>query len=409
MAKGKPRLTRLAAIATQLQSKRLVTAREIADRHEVSIRTVYRDIRTLEESGIPIVTEEGKGYSIVDGYTLPPVMFTEEEALALVTAEHLLLTNKDQSLREQYSSALTKIKSTLRVQQKEKTEFLADRIQVRRNHRDDKTSNYLIQLQSTITDFLLVELTYLSLQNERTQRTIEPFALYTTQQNWVLVAYCRKRRAFRAFRLDRIEDLRVQEAHFTPHNMTLEEYLESCRKKSLTTPDIPLTHLDNTFATDQKPNDMQQVQVAPFKMIGLAIRTSNADGQAAQEIGALWNEFLSSNALAKIPNRMDDTVYSLYTDYVGDHTQPYTVVLGCQVTQTDEIPEGMVARSFSGGEYVKMSARGNLQEGIVVKQWQKIWTMDLKRAYTADFEVFGAKARNPEDAEVDFFIAVQNN
>ena len=68
-----------------------------------------------------------------------------------------------------------------------------------------------------------------------------------------------------------------------------------------------------------------------------------------------------------------------------------------------------MARSVSGGEYVKLSARGNLQEGIVVKQWQKIWTMDLKRAYTADFEVFGAKARNPEDAEVDFFIAVQNS
>ena len=409
MAEGKPRLARLAAIVTQLQSKRLITAREIADRYQVSIRTVYRDMRTLEESGIPILTEEGKGYSLVDGYTLPPVMFTEEEALALVTAEHLLLTNKDQSLREQYTSALTKIKSTLRLKQKEKTEFLADRIQVRKNHRDGKTSNYLIQLQSTIADFKLVDITYLSLQEKRTQRLIEPFALYTTQQNWVLVAYCRKRQDFRAFRLDRIEELRVQSAHFTPHQMTLEEYLESCRQKSQPTPDIPLTVATGNFAANQKLNDMQQVEVAPFHMIGLAIRTSNAEGQAAQEIGGLWNKFLSTNALTQIPNRTDDTVYSLYTDYEGDHTKPYTVVLGCRVTHLDQVPEGMVARSFSGGNYVKMSARGDLQQGIVVQQWQKIWTMDLNRAYTADFEVFGAKARNPSDAEVDFYVAIQED
>ena len=68
MQKEKPRLARLTAILTQLQSKSLLTAREIADKHDVSIRTVYRDIRTLESSGIPIVTEEGKGYSIMEGF-----------------------------------------------------------------------------------------------------------------------------------------------------------------------------------------------------------------------------------------------------------------------------------------------------------------------------------------------------
>lgn len=111
MAKDKPRLARLTAIITQLQSKRIVTARDIAEKYDISIRTVYRDIRTLEESGIPIVTEEGKGYSIMEGYKLPPVMFTEEEANALITAEQLLLKNKEQSLVEHYKSAVTKISS----------------------------------------------------------------------------------------------------------------------------------------------------------------------------------------------------------------------------------------------------------------------------------------------------------
>lgn len=87
MAEDKPRLIRLTAILTQLQSKRIVTAKDIAEKHNISIRTVYRDIRTLEQSGIPIITEEGKGYTLMEGYRLPPVLFTEEEANALITAE----------------------------------------------------------------------------------------------------------------------------------------------------------------------------------------------------------------------------------------------------------------------------------------------------------------------------------
>lgn len=240
MAEDKPRLARLSAIMTQLQSKRLITAREIADRHQVSIRTVYRDIRTLEQSGVPIITEEGRGYTIQEGYSLPPITFTEEEALALITAEQLLLTNKDQSLADQYTRAVTKIKSVMRQKQKSKTELLADRIQIRNNANEDKTSNYLIELQSTIANFQLIEIEYLSLAEEHSSRTIEPFAVYTTQGNWILIAFCRKRNDFRAFRLDRIRKITTTTETFEPHQMTLQQYLEACRKKYLDTPDIPL-------------------------------------------------------------------------------------------------------------------------------------------------------------------------
>jgi predicted DNA-binding transcriptional regulator YafY len=240
MAEDKPRLTRLTAIITQLQSKRIVTATEIAEKHNVSIRTIYRDIRTLEKSGIPIVTEEGKGYSIMDGYKIPPVMFTQEEANALITAEQLIKKNKDQSLTEHYESAITKIKSVLKYTQKEKTELLTDRLQVRNKHKNEKTSNYLIKLQSTISNYQIVKIDYLSLENNKSQREIEPFALYTTQENWVLIAFCRLKNNFRAFRLDCIEKLEILEQHFEPHKMTLEEYLEKCREKYKTTPDTPL-------------------------------------------------------------------------------------------------------------------------------------------------------------------------
>jgi predicted DNA-binding transcriptional regulator YafY len=260
MPEDKPRLARLTAILTQLQSKRIVTAKDIADKHNVSIRTVYRDIRTLEQSGIPIVTEEGKGYSIMEGYRLPPVMFTEEEANALIMAEYLILKNKDQSLVDQYQNAIGKIKSVLKHTQKAKTEFLAQRIQIRNNKTNEKTSNFLIQLQSYIANYQTVQLDYLSLDNQRTQRKIEPFALYTTQDNWILIAFCRMRNDFRAFRLDCIQQLSKTKEYFEPHKITLEQYFEECRKKCKSTPDIPLSQDQSNFAINQKKMNYAKIR-----------------------------------------------------------------------------------------------------------------------------------------------------
>ncbi|MGJ8762282.1 MAG: helix-turn-helix transcriptional regulator [Polaribacter sp.] len=252
MNKEKPRLARLTAILTQLQSKRIVTAKDIAEKHNVSIRTVYRDIRTLEKSGIPIVTEEGKGYSVMEGYKIPPVMFTQDEANALITAEQLISKNKDQSLTEQYESAINKIKSVLKYNQKEKTELLTNRIQVRNNRENEKTSNYLIKLQSTISNYQVVKMDYLSLADNKSQREIEPFALYTTQENWVLIAFCREKKDFRAFRLDCIQKLEILEKNFKPHKMTLQGYLENCSSKYKNTPDTPLSQGQSKFALNQK-------------------------------------------------------------------------------------------------------------------------------------------------------------
>lgn len=407
MAEDKPRLARLSAILTQLQSKRLVTARAIAEKHNVSIRTVYRDIRTLEKSGVPIITEEGKGYSIMEGYQLPPIMFTEAEAMALITAEQLVRKNKDQSLVESYESAITKIKSILRLNQKTKTELLETRIQIRNNYTEEKTSRFLIQLQTAIANFQIVQLDYLSLAGHRSQRNVEPFALYTTRDNWILIAFCQNKNDFRAFRLDCMQKLQATDEVFEPHDMTLEQYLEACRKNWQSTPDIPLSSDPITFAMNQNNNVMQKVRIEPFKMIGIAIRTSNANGQAAKEIGELWGRFMAENILEKIPNKIDPTVYSLYTDYEGDHNKPYTTVLGCKVDHLNEIPDDMIGKSFDGGNYIKMSAKGDLMKGLVGNKWTEIWEMNLDRAYTADFEVYGEKAQNPKDAEVDFLIAVQ--
>ncbi|MDR6546382.1 putative transcriptional regulator YdeE [Chryseobacterium rhizosphaerae] len=152
---------------------------------------------------------------------------------------------------------------------------------------------------------------------------------------------------------------------------------------------------------------MNNVQTEPCQVIGIAVGTTNENNQAATDIGALWGRFMNEGILEAIPNKMDTTVYSIYTDYEKDHTKPYTTLLGCRVNNLDHIPEGMVGYSFDGGNYVKFTVRGDLTKNLVINQWLKIWEMDLGRIFTADFEVYGEKAQNPSDAEVDIFIAVQ--
>ena len=102
------RLTRLTAILTQLQSKKLITANKLAEKYGVSNKTIYRDIKALENAGVPIVTQEGKGYSLMEGYQLPPIMFTEDEANGLITADLIIQSNKPSFCRSASMPVTTK-------------------------------------------------------------------------------------------------------------------------------------------------------------------------------------------------------------------------------------------------------------------------------------------------------------
>ena len=208
-----------------LKSQTLITSTQLSKRFGVSVRTIYRDIRALEASGVPIYVEEGKGYKLMDGYTLPPIMFSEEEANALITAQQIIYQNKDKSLIENYANAITKIKSVLRTENKEKALLLEKRIAYIKNTSGKVSSDNLMKIQSALTNRYLVHLKYTAqYDGKTTNRVVEPMAIYHTQDNWIMVAWCRLREDFRDFRLDRIDELIVSAAVFEQREFDLMGY-----------------------------------------------------------------------------------------------------------------------------------------------------------------------------------------
>jgi predicted transcriptional regulator YdeE len=148
--------------------------------------------------------------------------------------------------------------------------------------------------------------------------------------------------------------------------------------------------------------------IEAFHVIGISVRTSNENGKALVDIPALWGKFISEATLVRIPGKIDNTVYCIYTEYEKDHTKPYTTILGCKVKSLDKIPEGMVGVTVASGNYQPFTAKGNLTKGAVYNEWTKIWNSYIERAFTSDFEMYGARAQNPADGEVDIFIAVKD-
>lgn len=208
------RLSRLVALLTLLQTKRVVTATELARRFSVSTRTIYRDIRTLERAGIPVVTQEGKGYAMLEGYRLPPVMFTREEAIALLTAEKLAARLTDAPTAQLSGAAMDKLRAALRRADRDHLETLDPYIQVLGPAAQPSRPNAYQQLVTAVMAQRVVHLTYCGADTDLpTNRDVEPIGLYLSQQ-WHVVAYCRLRQAFRNFRLDRIQHLTISEEVF---------------------------------------------------------------------------------------------------------------------------------------------------------------------------------------------------
>ncbi len=150
------------------------------------------------------------------------------------------------------------------------------------------------------------------------------------------------------------------------------------------------------------------IQTDPFKIIGISVKTTNKNGQSITDMGQLWNKFYSENILSTIPDRLSDDIYSIYTDYKSDYTEDYTAIIGCKVKSLDHVPNGFIGRQIQGGSYLKYISEGKMPDAVI-NTWKEIWNNDkeLKRKYTADFEVYREQYPNREISKVDIYVATE--
>ncbi|MBZ4035580.1 YafY family transcriptional regulator [Flavobacterium sp. 17A] len=222
------RFDRIVAILIQLQSKKIVKAQELADRFDCSLRTIYRDIRTLEASGVPIYSEAGVGYALMDGYRLPPVMFTREEVSSFIAAEKLIQKFTDPVLGNHYASAMYKLKSVLRNSDKDWLSNIESRVimQTAEPMFHDNSPNTLTALFESIAEKKQILLSYKTFgKDELTERNLEPVGVFHDNNNWYFLGFCHLRKDYRQFRTDRIQNLKKTDLDFTIEHDSLETYL----------------------------------------------------------------------------------------------------------------------------------------------------------------------------------------
>lgn len=212
------RIDRLTAILLKLQTQRIVRGKEIAERFGISLRTVYRDIRALEDAGVPIGSEAGLGYFLAEGFHLPPIMFTSEEANSLLLGSKLIEKFSDMSVNRYFSGAMDKIKLVLDKKKSEHLNTLSAYIEVLKTapgRRNGFPNDLLSEIQAVLGRNRVIRIEYTSgYKEETTQRMIEPLGLCFYAAAWHLLAYCLLRRDYRDFRVDRIRSITATPSKF---------------------------------------------------------------------------------------------------------------------------------------------------------------------------------------------------
>lgn len=229
------RIDRLMGILTALQSRRYITAEKLAERFGISIRTVYRDIRALDEIGIPVAFENGKGYFIVEGYFLPPVSFSTEEANSLVLLASLAERFGDGSVARHAAQALEKIRAVLRSGDKERTDQLLNRIKVLAPDTPVRPSAFLAEIQNAIAASMIVTIDYTDAKKQKTHREIEPIGMIYYTEQWHLIAWCWLRNGYRDFIVKQIDNLKVTSTPFRKKDhISLDDHIRSWYESSPT-------------------------------------------------------------------------------------------------------------------------------------------------------------------------------
>lgn len=180
----------------------------MAERFEVSQRTIYRDIRTLSEAGVPICGNSGIGYSLVGGYRLPSLMFSKEEAMAFLTAEKIIEQLTDTQNSNYFRQGMDKIRAALRSVDKKYLHDMDDTIAVYKSRNAKESLPNLLQtILSSINEKLIIEIHYTNADENKSKRSLEAVGVTYSHPSWYLTAWCHLREEYRMFRLDRIGNI----------------------------------------------------------------------------------------------------------------------------------------------------------------------------------------------------------
>lgn len=226
------RLERISSILVKLQTGRVITAQEISDQFDISLRTVYRDMKALEESGVPLYGSPGIGFSLVDGYRLPPLSFTTEEATSFLTAGKFIDKMTDNHNTLHFNSGLDKIRAVMRYAEKDYLEGIEKNIAVVGNYEPSiriPADSTMLILRS-ITQSKAIEIGYTNKAGKTTVRRVEPVGCMYNHPNWHLIAWCTSSRAYRNFRIDRITHISTTEESFSRKHPSLKSYIHQHRE-----------------------------------------------------------------------------------------------------------------------------------------------------------------------------------
>ncbi len=221
------RVDRLMNILLTLQAKKFVTADVLAEKYDLSTRTIYRDIRALNEMGVPIYFETNKGYTLMQGYFLPPLSFTPEEANSLILLRTLASKFADTSILRQTDTALEKIKAVLKFHDWKKTEKIASKMEVYTGAETRSENNFLAEIQKAVVDKTVLNIQYIDNNNQRTERSIEAIGLIFYTNQWHVLAWCCLREGYRDFKVNQIQQLQTTSKAFSrDHDYTVQDYIK---------------------------------------------------------------------------------------------------------------------------------------------------------------------------------------
>lgn len=208
------RADRLFQIVQHLRASRLVTAAQLAERLEVSKRTIYRDISDLQSSGVPIEGEAGVGYILRSGFDIPPLMFTRDEIVALVAGARMVKTWGGVSMALAATEALVKIEAVL--PDKDRNRVKSVKIFTPPISLSETLREFIDLAETAIESRDVISFAYRDERGERSARDVHPIGLWFWGQVWTLVAWCELRDDFRMFRLDRMRDLALAGYKYEP-------------------------------------------------------------------------------------------------------------------------------------------------------------------------------------------------